>query len=193
MRVIGVVSRLFDYLDLRLGYNSGVAVVLCRVAFIFVLFTWLNHLISCAWVAIGFHASSDTGMRWMDLSVLSGEQVFRDASQSYQYWTAMHWSMAQASVPGLVAVNSWERVACVWLRLVDKIFNCTLISALSAIMVGHTMLFGKQSAEYRKLGNFLKNHDVSHQTALRVRKEAMRRLVRPEVLSEENVPVVGRH
>ena len=71
VRVIGVVSRFFDYLDLRLSYNSGVVVVLCRVAFIFVLFTWLNHLISCAWVGIGFHAPSDTGLRWMDLSVLS--------------------------------------------------------------------------------------------------------------------------
>ena len=193
MRVIGVVSQFLDYLDLRLGSSSGVVVVVCRVVFIFLLFTWLNHLISCAWVAIGFHAPSDTGMRWMDLSVLSGEQVFRDTSLLYQYLTAMHWSMAQASVPGLVAVNSWERVACVWLRLVDKIFNCTLISALSAIMVGHTMLNSKQSVEFRKLGIFLKDNGVSNRTALRVRKEAMRRMARPDVLSEEHVPVVGSH
>ena len=101
--------------------------------------------------------------------------------------------MAQASVPGLLAVNSWERVACVWVRLADKVFNCTLISALSATMVGVMMLNSKQSAEFRRLGNFLKTNGVSHPTAERVRKEAMRRLARQDVLSEEHVPVVGSH
>ena len=71
MRMIGVVSWFFDHLDLRLGASSGMVVVVCRV-FIFLLFTWLNHLISCAWLCLGFHGPSDTGMRWIDLSAQTG-------------------------------------------------------------------------------------------------------------------------
>ena len=103
----------------------------------------------------------------------------------------MHWSMAQASVPGLLAVNTWERVACLWLRLVDKIFNVTLISALSAAMVGVTMT-SKLSVELRKLGQFLRMSGVTRRTALRVRKAAIKRFSQSVVVGEEQIPVVGQ-
>ena len=46
--------------------------LVCRAIFIFSLFTWLNHLISCGMVGIGFCATADTGMSWMDTRIQSG-------------------------------------------------------------------------------------------------------------------------
>ena len=191
IRLIGGISHVFDSLELRVGCHSGMFGLVSQVVFIFSLFTWLNHLISCGMVAIGFYATADTGMSWMDTSIQSGRASFAESTRSYQYWTAMHWSMAQASVPGLVAVNTWERVACVWLRLVDKIFNLTLISALSATMVGVTMT-SKKSVELRKLGQFLRTSGVTRRTAMRVRKAAIKRLSQTDVVREEQIPVVGQ-
>ena len=191
IRLIGGISHVFDNLEFRIGGHSGMFGLVSQVVFIFSLFTWLNHLISCGMVAIGFYATADIGMSWMDTSLESGRASFAESTRSYQYWTAMHWSMAQASVPGLLAVNTWERVACVWLRLVDKIFNVALISALSVTMVGVTMT-SKKSVELRKLGQFLRTSGVTRRTALRVRKAAIKRLSQTDVVGEEQIPVVGQ-
>ena len=189
LRMIGGMSQVFDNLELRIGGHSETFGLVCRVIFIFSLFTWLNHLISFGMVGIGYHATADTGMSWMDTR--TGRASFAESTRAYQYWTAMHWSMAQESVPGLLAVNTWERVAYVWLRLIDNIFNVTLISALSAAIVGVTMA-SKRSGELRKLGQLLRMSGVTQRTALRVREEAIKRLSQSDVVGEEQILVVGQ-
>ena len=191
IRMIGGISQVFDNLELRIGGHSETFGLVCRVILIFSLFNWLNHLISFGMVGIGFHATADTGMSWMDTRIQSGRASFAESTRSYQYWTAMHWSMAQESVPGLLAVKTWERVAYVWLRRIDNIFNVTLISALSAAMVGVTMA-SKRSVELRKLGQLLRMSGVTRRTALRVRKAAIKRLSQSDVVGEEQILVVGQ-
>ena len=187
-RMMHLINGLFDQLEVRAGNMSSVLVIFCRALFIFVVFTWVNHILACLWAVIGFHAPSDTGARWVDLPVYSGGGIFKSWDTAYQYWTSLHWSMSQASVPGLLAVNSWERAACVWLRIVDKMFNCTIISALSATMVGVTILANKQGAELRKLSLFLRDHGVSPSIAVRVRNEVIKRSARTVFPLEEDVP-----
>ena len=79
----------------------------------------------------------------------------------------------------------------VWLRLIDKIFNVTLIAALSPAMVGVTMT-SKRSVELRKLGQFLRMSGVTQRTALRVREAAIKGLSQSDVVGEEQILVVGQ-
>ena len=183
-----LINGFFDQLEVRAGNMSRVLVKCGRTPFMFVIFPWVNHILACLWAVVGFHAPSDTGARWVDLNVKCGDGSCKFWDSSYQYWTSLHCSMSQASVPGLLA-NCWQTVACVWLRIFDKVFNCTIISALSATMVGLTILASRQGSELRQLSVFLRDHQVSPSAALRVGSEVIKLSARTEFPLEEDVPV----
>lgn len=192
-RVISVLPAIMgalDHLESFVGYSFRAFHVTFRIMCIFVTFLWCNHIIACTWYAIGRHAPTDTDHRWLETEDTTG-RLHSEMPMSYQYLTSMHWSMAQGSVPGLFAVSSWERSAGIAVRLLDKVFNCTLISSLAAAMVGLQMRGSKRAQDLRILRTYLHQHNVPPSIALSVIKQAETRIMRKTRVGESDVKILG--
>lgn len=153
---------------------------------------WLNHLMCCAWIAVGRSAHTDTGMRWVD-GVNGGVSLdFLEANFGYQYSTAFHWSMAQL-VSGEIEIscaNTAERMFNILCLLVGLLFSSTLVSSLSASMVEMQMRMRESRTKLMRLRRYLRENKVNRITALRVQQQAVDRLGRKQKLIEKDVQVI---
>ena len=92
----------------------------------------------------------------------------------------------------LVAFNSYERMLSVLLMLFGLLFGSTLVSSLSATIIGIQMRASEQSKQARDLDRYLHQHQVSVKIAMLVRKSVLSRLTRPKKLMERDVATL-RH
>mmetsp|Transcript_109741 Transcript_109741/g.321248 ORF Transcript_109741/g.321248 Transcript_109741/m.321248 type:complete len:998 (+) Transcript_109741:54-3047(+) len=152
---------------------------------------WVNHVIGCAWFALGRLAPSDTGTRWIDLSTEADGVLldFMDAGGLYQYLTAMHWSVAQLTLGAIDVnpVNAGERVFNISCLIGGLVFGSTLISSLSATMVEFQMTRKSRNDEIRKLRRFLRENQVRQSVAVCVLQQARERLFVQEKIREKDV------
>merc|ERR1719203_1334715 len=100
-----------------------------------VCWLWMNHILACVWFAIGRYAPSDTGARWVEQAF--GDDIYLHAGRTFQYSSAIHWSIAQTTLGAMevVSVNTVERTFNVACLLVGLFFGSSLISSLSAGMI----------------------------------------------------------
>mmetsp|Transcript_56688 Transcript_56688/g.133024 ORF Transcript_56688/g.133024 Transcript_56688/m.133024 type:complete len:586 (-) Transcript_56688:1537-3294(-) len=164
------------------------------LGFIFALL-WVNHLLSCAWVAIGRKRSTDTGYHWLDWARLPGESesgTFGESSYTYQYATALHWSLTQMS-PGSMqvhALNTNERFFTIFCVILGILCSGSIVSTLTAKMM-QVMMKNKQHAErLNGLRNFLRQKSISRSLAMNVQKMVVDRMSAKRPLTAEDIPAL---
>ena len=194
LRVFGMVriARLLRMCeDFFESSSSGSFVVMTRVVGMLCVSFWVIHLLGCIFYYVGTLEDTDTGSTWLSTRIEVGGQyiTYQDLDKTYQYWSAFHWSMAQMTLGAteLVAFNSCERVLSVLLMFFGLLFGSTLVSSLSATLIGIQMRALDQSKLARDLDRYLQQHQVSIEIAMLVRKSALPRLTRPKHILESDV------
>jgi len=149
-----------------------------------VFVVWVNHLVASTWIIIG-RQSSDTGLHWTDL--------FQEHDRIYQYYSAMHWSMAQMGVGSveIYPTNSNERLYNLFVLLFGMIFFSTLVSTISAKMLNMRLMNMEKLQSMAKVDRFLKQTHVSAKLAVRIHKQITERLAHQKPLTWQDVPVLN--
>lgn len=165
-----------------------------NILVVFAVYFWVNHVIGCGWYAIGRMAPSDSGGGWLQTSFsLEGEDIlYEDMGGVFLYLTSYHWSVAQTTLGGmeLVASSSMERVVSIAMLVAGMLISSTIVSVLSAWMVGITFRDQARRAEIWKLVRFLRESGVDSAVALRVRRQIELRMKKRRRLTESDVPVI---
>jgi len=170
-RLRHVFRRIADYsptLDLHLNIISHLFSI-----------CYVNHLMACVWYAIGAGSYTDTGYRWLDLTVGSDDTVTYEAvSTEYQYATSLHWAVTQMT-PGSMQVspqNTTERVFNVMCLLLGMVFFSHTISMLSSKMTSIKIAEQHKEEQLHTLRRFLRQNGVSHSLSVRLHREVAERM-----------------
>jgi len=152
---------------------------------------WVNHLLCCAWWAIGHNAPSDTGMHWVDtvLEIGTNQGTYSEATRFYQYTTSLHWSMVQMT-PGSMQVqplNSWERAFNVVCLIFGICFFSSLISSLSSVTTHMRLMKSEQVSRIKALRKFMNQRKIDRRTQLTVLKQVTQRLRVSRPLVQDDV------
>jgi len=165
--------------------------VLMRCLLLFVGTLWLNHLMGCAWFAVGRLAPADTGFSWVDVSDIGGDSgmKFLESARAYQYITSIHWSMAQFTLGSIEigCYNSVERLFNIGCLVLGLLFGSTLVSLLSATMVEYQMMRQDQTRKVRELRHYLQENSVSPGLAFLIQQQATERLRVTKKIQEKDV------
>jgi len=189
------VARLLHFVE-RLNETTSYALPVEIQAFFRILelllcIVWVNHLLCCAWWAIGQDAPSDTGMHWVDAQLDFGtdQGTYTNAPRFYQYTTSLHWSMVQMT-PGSMQVqplNSWERAFNVVCLIFGIIFFSSLISSLSSVTTHMRLMKSEQVTRMKTLRKFMNQRKIDRRTQLTVLKQVSQRLRVARPLVQDDV------
>lgn len=187
-RLCRIVKNLMD------KYVSGAMRVFLSTCSIFVVVIWLNHMTSCFWVMVASFYS-DTGMTWLDTSFTIGNYTheYGDLGSRYVYTTAFHWSMAQMTLGAIevVATNTFERVFNISMLIIGLIFSSTLVSSLSATLIGYQMHNSEIEEKMRMLRTYLRERCVDSVLALRIKQQCEYRIQQRAMILEAKVFVLS--
>lgn len=159
------------------------------------LILWINHLISCAWFALGRLNSGDTGTSWVDQAVSgSGDLVFRSSSFVFQYSTSLHWSLTQMTPASMqvVPVNTLEREFNIVVIFVGILMGATLVSSISATLSQWKAQRQDYNRKMETLRNFLRETDCSHHIKVVTETMLARRLKETKPLVIQDVAAVSQ-
>lgn len=139
LRLIRVarLGRVADILARLVEVNTYIEVV---VDFMkpFVVIMVINHILACMCWSVSNYMPTDTGLRWVHEPVSVGAEVsFREVGFWLQYWTCMHWSLAQLTVGSMdvTPCNTYERAFnFIGLVVGMVVFSCVLSSISAKIM-----------------------------------------------------------
>lgn len=164
---------------------------LFRVLSIFSVVLWLTHLIGCTWYALGQMEESDTGRHWPETEIPSfpSQNTYADERRLYQYATSIHWAMSQLTLGAveLVACNTVERLFTILLLLLGLLSSSTLVSSLSATLIGLQMRSNEKYEKMRILRQFLRQNRVDPPLAVRIKQQAINRISKAVLLSDKDV------
>jgi len=124
-----------------------------------------NHLIACAWYALGA-SGADSQPSWVRANDLLERTI------AYRYTTSLHWSLTQFT-PASMEVrpyNEGERIFAVIVLLLALVSFSSFVSTLTASI---TRLSAMRSNEYRQfwlLRRYLRELQISRQLSLRVQR-----------------------
>jgi len=147
----------------------------------------VNHMLACAWFAIGQWFPGDTGLSWLDAPLASDPDVtYKATAPLYQYTTSLHWTMTQMT-PGsmqVVPLNSLERVFNFCCLVLGILVFGSLVSSLSSKLMQYRAWQQEQNTNMIALCDFLRENAIQPQVAVAVQKQAEVRM------SKERLPVV---
>lgn len=137
---------------------------------------WLTHVWCCIWYVIGLDFDgSDTGTTWLShLRDGSG----RDAGGSYEYTTALHWSLTQIT-PGSMEVvpkTTKERVYNVVILFIGLILGTSLIATITAMITQYRMHLESTSKDFRMLQSYLTQSGASPGLSMAIKKQVLDKL-----------------
>mmetsp|Transcript_75927 Transcript_75927/g.180497 ORF Transcript_75927/g.180497 Transcript_75927/m.180497 type:complete len:1076 (-) Transcript_75927:92-3319(-) len=185
-----VLSRLADWC-----LSNTAKTMVESLGFVFALL-WVNHLISCAWVAIGLNSSaSDTGLSWLDASILPGSGMgsYKDSPEAYRYASSLHWAITQMS-PGSMQVNPLntnERFFTVVCLVLGILCSGSIVSTLTAKMMQIMMANQDRNKKLQVLRKFLWQKSISKPIAVQVQKMVLDRLAAGRPLTAQDVPALN--
>jgi len=174
-RVTKVMQTLLDR-----GSGGGARAAI-NITSLMMAIVYLNHVLACVWVWLAFNAPSDTGRSWMDslmVRTAADSTVMIEATFSYEYLTALHWSITQMT-PGSMEVvprNTAERTFNVLCLLMGFIFFGSLISMLSAETAQYRAARKEQSAKLGLLQRYMIDKGVSQELMMQIKKEVVERM-----------------
>lgn len=143
----------------------------------------LSHLATCLFWALGQSALTDTGLTW-----LSAPRDIDQHGALYQYMTAYHWAIAQLTLGSMEVTckNSIERIFNVVCLVMGLLLGCTLISSVSATLVGFQAARKETTQQRRRLQRFMRENSIPVDVAHPIQQQATERLrVKKKVLFED--------
>lgn len=168
-----------------------------RVVSMFATVLWLNHVIGCSWYAFGRGLfQSDTGNTWMDaVYYVRDDRVefaYGDLNLKYLYVTSLHWAMAQMTLGAIeiVCLNTAERIGNIAMLFLGLLFSATLVSSLSATMIGLEMRSKEVNECLASLRLFLHQNRVETSLALRIKQQAEHRIRKDAKLTVKDVKIL---
>eukprot|EP00450_Noctiluca_scintillans_P034030 CAMPEP_0194552532 /NCGR_PEP_ID=MMETSP0253-20130528/96772_1 /TAXON_ID=2966 /ORGANISM="Noctiluca scintillans" /LENGTH=755 /DNA_ID=CAMNT_0039400005 /DNA_START=110 /DNA_END=2374 /DNA_ORIENTATION=+ len=175
-------------------YTSNTTTAIVRIVLMFLFVLWLGHIVCCIFYTMGRWGISDTGVTWLNIDVDNPSLEYINMEDLYLYATSFHWAVAQISLGSIDidATNTPERILSVLLMLCGLVFNGTLVSSFSAILVGLEMEAREQTRKTSILSRFLRENEVPLQFSVEVMQMAEVRQMKPATLVERDVPVLNR-
>lgn len=163
-----------------------------------------NHVVCCAWFAIGNLNLdlTDTRETWLHVPLpvsacdglhAGSECSVQTAVSSYQYMLAFHWVIAQITL-GSIEVgtrNSIERAFNVMLLMFGLLFGSVIVSSVSTMAMQHTMAANSQTHKRDTLRRFLGQHNTSLDIIARVLQQVDGAIQDGKYLVEKDVPALA--
>jgi hypothetical protein len=159
VRIVKVVRRMMNAIKTVRSVRMSVVI---QAAQILTIVLWINHVIGCIWMGAGQAGQNLFEETWLDRAGIGG-LTFKDSPISYQYFTALHWSMTQMT-PGSMEVfptNWFERAINIACLVFGLLFGTSLVSQLSAKMVQFNMSRQQEYEQLDALRRYLNLHNVS--------------------------------
>ena len=155
---------------------------------------WANHLLGCAWFALGTSTWTDTGSRWVDDAIAADSDLtYGDALVTLQYVSALHWSMSQMTPgsPPMKPVNSLEHVFNIVCLLSGLVVFGGVVSSMTTTLT-HWMLNRRERRHLvNELEKFLLHRGVSVGVAVCARKQVTIRMAKKKVIAAAHVPALS--
>lgn len=190
IRLLGVarVMRLFPRFR-ELGTQSLYTNwnIFLQVVKLLCIILWINHISCCAWYGIG-RIRGDTNLSWLD-TVVADDMTYRTAPRTYQYFTAMHFSMTQMT-PGsmqVFPVNTLERIFNVISLIFGLLFGTSLVSQISTKMIQFSLARQEYIQRMGTLRQFLRENNIPQVLATRIQKQVSDRMKVGKRLTENDV------
>jgi len=191
MTVLRMLKLVHIVEDLIEAYVTESLRVFMKVARIFVLLMWCNHVLACGWWWVGKNAPTDTDIRWVEVEIptLQDGSTYEEAAVGFQYTSSFHWAAAQITLGAVEmnCVNSLERLFNVTCLLIGLLLGATLISSISATMVDYQMTRKEQTEKKRILRRFLRQNEVQHNLSMRVQQQVADRFEEVARLDHKDV------
>jgi hypothetical protein len=161
MKLARCVNRLYDLIEDEYTF------VLAEMVKILLFIVAFNHVIACAWFAVGMVTCGAGMPNW-----ITWTEDFESRDTGYQYTTSLHWSLTQFTPASMDVVprNMFERLFCICVVLFGMLAFSSTISTVTASM---TFL---RSATSGKLKNFWLLRRYLSQ--MKISKDLSRRMTR---------------
>lgn len=127
----------------------------------------LNHLVACAWYAVG-KSSGESSQSWIsDLEKDSGV-----ASLYYLYLTSLHWSLTQFTPAAMKvsATNEFERLFSIIVLFFAMIVFSSFVGSITNHITKLRSLRGDSTKQLWLLRRFLKEHRVTPNLGQRIHR-----------------------
>jgi len=163
--------------------TSSSAFVAALVAKILIVTIISNHILACLWFWQGAHGPSDTERTWLEEGGLSA------SSRAYQYFTSLHWSVAQMTLGASDSTpsNSYERFLNIAFLLNGLVFGSTTVSYVSAAIVDYIMMKRDTTNQLLECRRFLRQYGCHQKLSAQVVKQVSKRLSEEVPLKEVDV------
>ena len=181
LRMVRLAQLLEKWLD-RFGFGDMTA--LLKIIGLSLSALWLSHVFACIWYAVG-KAGEES---WLDM-FFSDDTRYRELGTVSIYCTSFHWAITQMTLGSVdvYAINSQERLLSICVMIFGLLFTSTLVSSVSASLVGSQMLAGHRAQQAHNLEVFLRQNKVTSTLACQVMKIANSTLCRSDKLLESDV------
>jgi len=175
------------YLSKENSINMNLLIQAAKVIFALFMST---HILACIWYLAGNHWPSDTEKTWVsDAFGSEGPEAF---SPSFQYLTALHWTVAQVTLGSshVVPTNSSELMFNIVLLVTGLLAGSTFVSLFSAKIVEHTASKRDQAVLIDNLQRFLRQNNIDRFLSRRALNQVRQRILEEDKLGEDDVPAL---
>lgn len=181
LRIFQIGEQMFE--EVMTNFSEGAKVSVTFLGLVLIVFS-LSHVATCALWSLGRSTVTDTGMTWL----IDGELGLDKHGAVYQYATAFHWSIAALTLGNMeiTCKNSAERMFSIVCLVLGLLLGCTLISSVSATLVGFQVAKKEVTQQRRKLQRFMRENRVPMDVSHPIQQQATERLrLRKRVLFQD--------
>lgn len=198
LRMTQLSSRLQNHIQgLTFGYGSAfseTADFILSTVTLMAAIIWANHLMGCAFYAIGTHASSDTGTRWLDAKVdPQTTMTYWEAPARLQYLACLQWSFSQMSPgsPLLKPVNSSEVLFNLGCLTCGVVVFGSVVSTITATMMQWRRTRSERRKVLDELNNFMAQRRISPNVAIQAREQVQVKMMKHKRIFLQDVSALS--
>ncbi|CAE7839309.1 unnamed protein product [Symbiodinium sp. CCMP2592] len=160
LRIIRLGKLTHVSIFLRDQLKSRVACIQLNLGIVILCIVLLQHVVACCWHGIA-SLSSDS---WLDQHSMRNQHV------SFQYATAMRWSLAQLGIGGteIEAVSYTEAVYSVVVAFVSLISFSTVISSMTSLISSLNKAKVEETDQFWLLRKYLRDQGIAGSLAERI-------------------------
>ncbi|CAE7211785.1 unnamed protein product, partial [Symbiodinium sp. KB8] len=160
LRIIRLAKLTHVSIFLRDQLKSRVACIQLNLGLVILCIVLLQHVVACCWHGIAALTSNS----WLDQHSMRNQHV------SFQYATAMRWSLAQLGIGGteIEAVSYAEAVYSVVVAFVSLISFSTVISSMTSLISSLNKAKVEETDQFWLLRKYLRDKDIAGSLAERI-------------------------
>jgi len=181
VRVVKAVRLLDEFTDLIRSESIQTVISIVKLL---VGVTMVNHLLACAWYAIG--TAELTEISWVTSFVASYAE---DPDIEYRYLTSLHWSLTQFTPASMEIVprNKYERLYVIAVIIFALVVFSSFVSSITAAMTHLRKIKEKQTKMQEDLRKFIIDNNISPETSLQVHLFARRHITKHKRVLETDL------